>query len=55
MSRFRRSVEVGMMFHIAFPHLTVDQNIGFGLEDWLIKAEQRIHELLDLIGYITWV
>ena len=27
---------VGMMFQdiALFPHLTVDQNIGFGLEDW---------------------
>ena len=44
---------VGMMFQdiALFPHLTVDQNIGFGLEDWpKSKAEQRIHELLDLIG-----
>ena len=44
---------VGMMFQdiALFPHLTVDQNIGFGLEDWPeSKRDQRIRELLDLIG-----
>ena len=44
---------VGMMFQdiALFPHLTVDQNIGFGLVGWpALKAQERIRELLDLIG-----
>lgn len=44
---------VGMVFQdiALFPHLTVDENIGFGLTDWPeAQAKQRIRELLDLIG-----
>ena len=44
---------VGMMFQdiALFPHLTVEQNIGFGLSDWPeSKAKARIRELLDLIS-----
>lgn len=48
---------IGMMFQdfSLFPHLTVEQNIRFGIEDWsLSEQEQRVKELLlriDLNGY----
>lgn len=44
---------VGMVFqdHALFPHLTVEKNIGFGLQQ-LSAAErrQRVQELLQMIG-----
>ncbi|RXS44013.1 ABC transporter ATP-binding protein [Idiomarina sp. 29L] len=48
---------IGMMFQdfSLFPHLTVEQNIRFGIEDWSqSEQEQRVKELLlriDLNGY----
>ena len=34
-----------------FPHLTVAENIAFGLTDWSESSQsKRIAELLDLIG-----
>ena len=44
---------VGMVFQdvALFPHLTVSDNIAFGLTDWSKpEARTRISELLDLIG-----
>ena len=44
---------VGMVFQdvALFPHLTVSDNIAFGLTDWpKPEARTRISELLDLIG-----
>ncbi len=44
---------VGMVFqdYALFPHLTVRQNIGFGLQKWrAAKREARIEELSELVG-----
>lgn len=44
---------VGMMFqdYALFPHLTVEQNLGFGLRKWdKNKKNERIQEMLDLVG-----
>lgn len=44
---------VGMVFQdlALFPHLTVQQNIAFGLKDWSKRAcATRVKELLALIG-----
>ena len=43
---------VGMIFqdYALFPHLTVEQNVGFGLDKLSISIKQeRIHELLTLL------
>jgi len=45
--------DVGMVFQefALFPHLTVAENVGFGLDDWDDeRREQRVAELLDLVG-----
>ena len=45
--------EVGMVFqeHALFPHLTVAQNVGFGLKRHSSKTKrERVKELLELIG-----
>jgi len=45
--------EIGMVFqeHALFPHLTVADNIGFGLSRWpRSERKQRIKELLKMIG-----
>jgi iron(III) transport system ATP-binding protein len=47
---------VGLIFQdfALFPHLTVAQNVGFGLRGGGAEAKQRVHELLervDLAGY----
>jgi thiamine transport system ATP-binding protein len=43
--------DLGLMFqdHALFPHLTVAENIGFGLE-MRGASTQRVPELLDLVG-----
>ena len=43
---------VGLMFqdYALFPHMTVAQNIAFGLKDWPHDARaQRVHEMLEKI------
>lgn len=42
---------IGMVFqdHALFPHLTVAQNVGFGLRG-VADAAQRIHQMLDTVG-----
>ena len=45
--------EIGMVFqeHALFPHLTIADNIGFGLSRWSRgDRQQRINELLEMIG-----
>lgn len=45
--------EIGMVFqeHALFPHLTVADNIGFGLSRWpRDDRQQRVKELLQMIG-----
>lgn len=44
---------VGMVFQdiALFPHLTVEENIEFGLTDWTdVSRRERVAELLQLIG-----
>lgn len=45
--------DIGMVFqdHALFPHLTVDGNVGFGLQQ-LSKTERaaRVQEMLELVG-----
>lgn len=43
---------IGMVFqdYALFPHMTVQQNITFGIADWSKKDQQnRLNELLDLV------
>ncbi|MCF8205307.1 MAG: ABC transporter ATP-binding protein [Methylotenera sp.] len=42
---------IGMVFqdHALFPHLTVAQNVGFGLRG-VADAEARIHRMLETVG-----
>ncbi|MDX1347131.1 MAG: ABC transporter ATP-binding protein [Thiomicrorhabdus chilensis] len=43
---------IGMVFqdYALFPHMTVQQNITFGIADWSKKEQQnRLSELLDLV------
>lgn len=49
--------KVGMLFqeHALFPHMTVEQNILFGLSSWSYQQQQdrlaQLEDLLDLKGY----
>ncbi len=48
---------VGMVFqdYALFPHLTVEENIGFGLRKWSKRERQaRVQELLELTGLTTF-
>ena len=45
--------QIGMVFQdlALFPHLTIEQNIAFGLHNWpKAKIEQRVDKLLALVG-----
>jgi len=45
--------KIGMVFqdYALFPHMTIYENIGFGIEKLTIKQKsERIKELLDLVG-----
>ena len=45
--------QISMVFQdlALFPHLTIEQNIGFGLTQWpRHKSKSRIAELLELVG-----
>ena len=49
------SRKVGMVFqdYALFPHLTVSENIGYGLNDKNLKAT-KIHEVLDFVGLLGY-
>ncbi len=45
--------DVGMVFQefALFPHLSVAENVAFGIDDWPTdQREARVEELLDLVG-----
>jgi iron(III) transport system ATP-binding protein len=45
--------DVGLVFQnfALFPHLSVEENIAFGIDDWDAEArERRVEELLALVG-----
>ncbi len=45
--------KIGMVFqdYALFPHLTIADNIGFGLHQWPSKQrEQRVLEMIDVVG-----
>ena len=47
------SRKIGMVFQdlALFPHLTVEDNVGFGLRDYISKdRSRRVAELLDLVS-----
>lgn len=49
----RRGVSMVFQDHALFPHLTVQQNIAFGLQKLNpAQRHQRVHELLEMIGLI---
>lgn len=44
---------VGMVFqdYALFPHLTVADNIGFGLHEWAVeRRKSRVRDMLELVG-----
>jgi iron(III) transport system ATP-binding protein len=45
----RRRVGVVFQDYALFPHLTVEQNIGYGVRD-RARREVRVREMLDLVG-----
>ncbi len=44
--------QIGMVFqeYALFPHLTIAENIAFGLRNSAVVTRQRVAEMLDLIG-----
>jgi iron(III) transport system ATP-binding protein len=47
--------DVGLVFQdfALFPHLTVEENITFGIEDWdPVEKGERAEELLELVGLL---
>jgi len=46
-----RSVGVVFQDYALFPHLTIRDNVGFGLDRWPRRARRiRVHDILDLVG-----
>ena len=45
----RRGIGIVTQDGALFPHLTIGQNIGFGIDRRVVQRKQRIHRLMDMV------